>query len=283
MQHEPCFIDWPFVLQVQPFAGILSEASQSTPRLLINREVVGPFASPWKGRRNDVTLKGDIVCGVKRLVKLLEWDNEMSQIVTEENENWKNRKQAEMEEKQKAKLELKESTTPSNGTQSRGYHTVSGKAVTQNSTSKPTLFPARTIRTNEKMNLEKLSNLGKNVNVSTKTAASPPGNVISGSGTSFSGREDTSSSPNTNKTTTNESLFRCNSVARREPLLPFRYTHRTSSELPGKYRSIDPKSDLACAGFGLGGTKDSKKADFYVDSSSDSDSSSSSSSSDSDG
>jgi len=281
---------------VQPFAGIVSEASRSTPRLLINREVVGPFASPWGGRRNDVVLKGDIVTGVKRLVKLLDWTDEMLQRVTEANENWKNEKNAEREKREKLKQELKESQANGNGAQKREYHTVA--QTTNKSTPNRTLFPNRSIRTNEKMDIDNLSNLvittlnnpvkksGKNEplsgNAPSKSGNTPP---LPGNGTSLPGnrppRKDPSAkvaSPNFNKTVSKESLFACNSVARRVPLLPFRYTHRNDLEQSGNYRTIDPNSDLASAGFGLAAAK--IKKEFYVESSSDSDSSSSSSDSD---
>lgn len=254
-----------FDLQVQPFAGIVSEVSQSTPRLLINREVVGPFSSPWKGRRNDVVLKGDIVTGIKRLVKLLEWTEVMDAIVTEESDNWKNKKEAERMASEKEKTELVETnlkmTKPNGPNRTRNFHTVTGNS-TQNPTSRlQVLFPGTTAQANEQFEVKKHFNANGTL----------PGNGVSSPG-------------NTNKTNFKQSLFACNSVARRTPLLPFRYTHRPGAEMSGNFKSIDPSRDLASAGFGLGdGSKDTSDVKFYVESSSDSDSSSSDDSEDSEG
>ena len=44
------------LFQVEPFAGIVDSCRIYIPRLLFNREAVGPFKS--KPRMNDVTVKG---------------------------------------------------------------------------------------------------------------------------------------------------------------------------------------------------------------------------------
>eukprot|EP00794_Sanderia_malayensis_P018231 gene18231-20049_t len=62
-------------LKVEPFAGLANEASRSAPRLLINRDIVGPFVRRKK-RANDVIIKGDIVAGVNKLLTALSWKKE---------------------------------------------------------------------------------------------------------------------------------------------------------------------------------------------------------------
>ncbi|EDO47672.1 predicted protein, partial [Nematostella vectensis] len=81
-------------LEVEPFAGIVNEVSRSTPRVLINRESVGPFLHPWRRRPKDVVLKGDIVSSVKRLAKLLEWTDSMDNIIETADKEWEGKKSA---------------------------------------------------------------------------------------------------------------------------------------------------------------------------------------------
>nr|XP_020027122.1 NAD-dependent protein deacetylase sirtuin-3, mitochondrial isoform X3 [Castor canadensis] len=69
-------------LEVEPFAS-LSEAVRSTvPRLLINRDLVGPFA--WHPRSRDVAQLGDLVRSVETLVGLLGWTEELQALVQRE-------------------------------------------------------------------------------------------------------------------------------------------------------------------------------------------------------
>ncbi len=67
-------------LEVEPFAGLVHEVSRTVPRLLINRDVVGPFVKRKK-RGNDVIMKGDIVKGVEELVSHLEWTDELNDMI----------------------------------------------------------------------------------------------------------------------------------------------------------------------------------------------------------
>lgn len=62
---------WLFVLQVEPFASLVGAVRSSVPRLLINRDLVGPFA--WGHRPQDVVQLGDVVSGVQVLVDTLGW------------------------------------------------------------------------------------------------------------------------------------------------------------------------------------------------------------------
>ncbi|XP_068964077.1 NAD-dependent protein deacetylase sirtuin-3, mitochondrial isoform X2 [Petaurus breviceps papuanus] len=70
-------------LEVEPFASLSQASRRSVPRVLINRELVGPFA--WQPRENDVTLLGDILSGVETLVKALGWTKEIEDLVQRES------------------------------------------------------------------------------------------------------------------------------------------------------------------------------------------------------
>ncbi|XP_008584791.1 PREDICTED: NAD-dependent protein deacetylase sirtuin-3, mitochondrial isoform X1 [Galeopterus variegatus] len=69
-------------LEVEPFASLSEAVRSSVPRLLINRDLVGPLA--WRPRSRDVAQLGDVVHGVERLVELLGWTEEMQDLVQQE-------------------------------------------------------------------------------------------------------------------------------------------------------------------------------------------------------
>ncbi|PNI26991.1 SIRT3 isoform 6 [Pan troglodytes] len=69
-------------LEVEPFASLTEAVRSSVPRLLINRDLVGPLA--WHPRSRDVAQLGDVVHGVERLVELLGWTEEMRDLVRRE-------------------------------------------------------------------------------------------------------------------------------------------------------------------------------------------------------
>lgn len=60
---------------MEPFASLAGAVRASVPRLLINRDLVGPFA--WRRRPGDVVQLGDVVSGVRELVDALGWSREM--------------------------------------------------------------------------------------------------------------------------------------------------------------------------------------------------------------
>lgn len=63
------------VLQVEPFASLAGAVRSSVPRLLINRDLVGPFA--WRRRPSDVVQLGDVVSGTQELVDAIGWRQEI--------------------------------------------------------------------------------------------------------------------------------------------------------------------------------------------------------------
>lgn len=70
------------VFQVEPFASLSEAVQKSVPRLLINRDLVGPFA--WCPRSKDVAQLGDVVENVERLVDLLGWTQELQDLIQRE-------------------------------------------------------------------------------------------------------------------------------------------------------------------------------------------------------
>nr|XP_046252407.1 NAD-dependent protein deacetylase sirtuin-3, mitochondrial isoform X2 [Scatophagus argus]XP_046252417.1 NAD-dependent protein deacetylase sirtuin-3, mitochondrial isoform X2 [Scatophagus argus] len=66
-------------LEVEPFASLAGAVRSSVPRLLINRDLVGPFA--WRRRPHDVVQLGDVVGGVRALVDALGWTQELDALM----------------------------------------------------------------------------------------------------------------------------------------------------------------------------------------------------------
>jgi hypothetical protein len=69
-------------LEVEPFASLVTLARYDVPRVLINREVVGPFRRQRK-RERDLVLTGDLVQQVKDLVKLVGWENDLKKLTND--------------------------------------------------------------------------------------------------------------------------------------------------------------------------------------------------------
>ena len=67
-------------IQVEPFASLVSLAHLNVPRLLINREVVGPFRHRRK-RSTDVAMTGDLVECVSQLADIAGWKEELDTLV----------------------------------------------------------------------------------------------------------------------------------------------------------------------------------------------------------
>ncbi|XP_061520655.1 NAD-dependent protein deacetylase sirtuin-3, mitochondrial isoform X3 [Phycodurus eques] len=67
-------------LEVEPFASLAGAVHSSVPRLLINRDLVGPFALR-NNRPCDVVLLGDVVSGIQTLVNALGWTQELDALM----------------------------------------------------------------------------------------------------------------------------------------------------------------------------------------------------------
>ncbi|XP_033012534.1 NAD-dependent protein deacetylase sirtuin-3, mitochondrial isoform X1 [Lacerta agilis] len=70
-------------LEVEPFASLAYAIRSSVPRVLINRELVGPFAQP---QHSDVAELGDVITGVEKVVELLGWKEELQELMKKEKE-----------------------------------------------------------------------------------------------------------------------------------------------------------------------------------------------------
>ena len=65
-------------LNVEPFSELVDAVPKSVPRVLFNRDCVGPFAD--SRRKNDIFIRGDIGASIHRLVKMLGWSKALSGI-----------------------------------------------------------------------------------------------------------------------------------------------------------------------------------------------------------
>jgi len=79
-------------LQVQPFASLIKRVNPTTPRLLINREVVGtsffdPNCFQFDNPKNfrDVKWLGDCQEGVLELTRLLGWEKDLHDLINQKN------------------------------------------------------------------------------------------------------------------------------------------------------------------------------------------------------
>ncbi|XP_059926923.1 NAD-dependent protein deacetylase sirtuin-3, mitochondrial isoform X1 [Gadus macrocephalus] len=69
-------------LEVEPFASLAGAVRSSVPRLLINRDSVGPFT--WGSLRpTDVTQLGDVVTGVGALAQAIGWTQELEALMAQ--------------------------------------------------------------------------------------------------------------------------------------------------------------------------------------------------------
>ncbi|KAJ8391991.1 hypothetical protein AAFF_G00083010 [Aldrovandia affinis] len=67
-------------LQIEPFASLVNTVRATVPRLLMNRDPVGPFqCTPL--RRGDYMELGDLGSTVRRLAQILGWDGEVEDLI----------------------------------------------------------------------------------------------------------------------------------------------------------------------------------------------------------
>lgn len=66
-------------MQVEPFASLASLPRSGVPRLLLNRELVGPFKSRRR-KQEDFALTGDLVTSVKEISQLAGWLEELEKM-----------------------------------------------------------------------------------------------------------------------------------------------------------------------------------------------------------
>ncbi|XP_063800747.1 NAD-dependent protein deacetylase sirtuin-3-like isoform X2 [Pseudophryne corroboree] len=80
-----CLKEYPGkTFSVEPFASLVYTVTRSTPRVLINRDPVGPFMSNSDGL--NVLELGEVTSAVKRFVQLLGWEHELAELERSDKE-----------------------------------------------------------------------------------------------------------------------------------------------------------------------------------------------------
>lgn len=75
-------------LEVEPFANIIRGSHFNAPRLLMNRESVGPFKRAKKlDKRKDLQMLGDLLDIIDQFVEKLGWTKEFESLVSKEIKN----------------------------------------------------------------------------------------------------------------------------------------------------------------------------------------------------
>ncbi|KAJ8653592.1 hypothetical protein O0I10_010742 [Lichtheimia ornata] len=99
-------------LQVQPFASLIDNARDDTPRLLINKELAGVYHTSksgfdfrWKYHKRDVAHLGDCDVGVEELASLLGWKEDLERLYTKGNAKLKAQWEAYKEEEEEEEEE----------------------------------------------------------------------------------------------------------------------------------------------------------------------------------
>ena len=70
---------------MEPFASLVNSTRYDVPRVLVNREIVGPFKQQRK-RSNDVTLTGDMSDRITEIAKLSGWTDGLNELTTKGTE-----------------------------------------------------------------------------------------------------------------------------------------------------------------------------------------------------
>lgn len=75
-------------LEVEPFANIIRGSHFNAPRLLMNRESVGPFKRLKKlDKRKDLQMLGDLIDLIDQFVEKLGWTKEFESLISKEKKN----------------------------------------------------------------------------------------------------------------------------------------------------------------------------------------------------
>ena len=94
---------------MEPFASLVTLTRYNVPRVLVNREKVGPFKQQRK-RSKDVSLTGDISERLSEIVKLAGWTKELDELMSVE----KKVEEVTSSDKGGAKIEMASSQTAEN-------------------------------------------------------------------------------------------------------------------------------------------------------------------------
>ena len=244
---------------MQPFAGIASEVKRKTPRVLINKDIVGPFARSWQRRPNDVILKGDVVSRLTDLIKLLGWEEMAKTLLDTANKEWKERQNAPAATASEKSTDVvkrsgdenyKEKGFTSKNDGRKSFHTLAGVQVKRRT-------HASKYAVKNEVNANASNYVASSFEGNTNTTPLPCGfqNTQIPSSSNEAAKPLFSSS---NKFKGMITLPKYSpdspSTSRKFSLLPFIHRQPNQSETKdlNNYRTIDPYKDLASAGFQLG-------------------------------
>jgi NAD-dependent deacetylase sirtuin 3 len=73
-------------LEVEPFASIINECPINVPRILMNKNLVGPFRLKSSYRKRDLTILGDLTNTIETIASKIGWENELNQLCIRELE-----------------------------------------------------------------------------------------------------------------------------------------------------------------------------------------------------
>ena len=71
-------------LEVEPFSNIVKLCRNNVPRLLMNRNSVGPFQAKISTRKKDLQILGDLISCVEFFVEKLGWSIDLENLITRE-------------------------------------------------------------------------------------------------------------------------------------------------------------------------------------------------------
>ena len=71
-------------LEVEPFSNIVKLCRNNVPRLLMNRNSVGPFQAKISNRKKDLQILGDLISCVEFFVEKLGWTMDLENLITRE-------------------------------------------------------------------------------------------------------------------------------------------------------------------------------------------------------
>ncbi len=72
-------------LKVEPFASIIDECPKTVPRVLMNKNLVGPFKKTKNATsKKDVAMLGDLVDLIQMFVQNIGWEEELNELMRRE-------------------------------------------------------------------------------------------------------------------------------------------------------------------------------------------------------
>lgn len=139
-------------LQVMPFAGLVHAVGGDVPRLLINREAVGPFEDLAHGERDgrDALWLGDADEAIRALVKEIGWDDEFDELLLE----GKSKLRQNWEEREKLGTPAKGKSQPGKSSSEEDKSSAKEPDVKASTTDKDTVEDKDTVKPQSKAAVE---------------------------------------------------------------------------------------------------------------------------------